>query len=74
MKNYLSALAEILSAANSYQDQWAIDHIVKLLELSTTPQAALRYWRYKAKPDVKHYLAVRKLSDIEDYLNGRMMQ
>lgn len=74
MKNYLAALAEILSAANSYQDQWAIEHIAKLLELSTTPQAALRHWRYCAKPDVKHYLAVRSVKDIEDYLNGRAMQ
>lgn len=67
-QKYLGAMAEILSAANSYQDGWAIAHIVKLLELSLTPQAALRYWRYCAKPDVKHYLAVYKVEHIEDYL------
>lgn len=70
---YLTALSECFKVASIHRDRVAYGHLCKLLELSLQPVAALDYYRRNAQHMVNGVETIF-VQDLEDYLNGRVMQ
>ena len=71
MKQYHNALAELFKVAAMQHDLAATGIAATLLELSTEPAKALKFWK-GAKAYVVGMVDTLTVQEIDDYLTGDM--